>query len=111
MRENRAPVMSRACVPDMRGERVRYPSPPKHRESTRTMTNDSPLPNHLTAVDERKACKVMVVKVIQFDARVDPVLARMDPVLARVNPVFSVKETQDTWLREKKVFSRLLRFD
>ena len=27
VRENRAPIMSRACVPDMRGERVRYPTP------------------------------------------------------------------------------------
>lgn len=43
------------------------------------MTSDGQLPNHLTAVDERKACKVVVVKVIQFDARVDPVFARKDP--------------------------------
>lgn len=43
------------------------------------MTSDSQLPNHLTAVDERKAYKVVVVKVMQFDARVDLVFAHKDP--------------------------------
>ena len=55
------------------------PHPLKQRESTQTMTSDSQLPNHLTAVDERKAYKVVVVKVMQFDARVDLVYARKDP--------------------------------
>lgn len=36
-----------------------------------------------------KSITDMVVKVIQFDAQVDPVLARMEPVFAYFNPVFS----------------------
>lgn len=86
------------------------PHPLKQRESTRTMTSDSQHPNHLTAVDERKACKVVVVKVMQFDVRVEPVFARKDPVLPAWIPFspfhWSVKETEDTWFREKEVFSR-----
>lgn len=87
VRENRAPMMSRACVPDMRGQRVRYPSPKQRKHPD----NDhwQPTSKSLDSSWWVKSNTNMVVKVIQFDARVDPILAHMDEVFAQVNPVFS----------------------
>ena len=83
--------MSRACVSDLRGERVRYPSP--QQKSTWTRTNDSQLPNHVTVDDYLKGVQGYGIEGdTNFGsvARVDPVPTRVNLVLTRGDLVFAV---------------------